>query len=170
MLTGSALIRTSLVALGAAFVAPSMAADAPAKAGAAMYSKKDIERGRYLVMISGCNDCHTENFLVSGGKTPEKERLTGTRLGWRGPWGTTYPPNLRLYFNGISEEQWLQVAREIERKPPMPFFSLNAMTPADARSIYRYIRSLGPAGERAPKFLPPDQEPPQPYVQFPTAK
>lgn len=170
MLTRSALIRTSLVALGAALVAPSMAADAPAKAGAAMYSKKDIERGRYLVMISGCNDCHTENFLVSGGKTPEKDRLTGTRLGWRGPWGTTYPPNLRLYFNGISEEQWLQVAREIERKPPMPFFSLNAMTPADARSIYRYIRSLGPAGERAPKFLPPDQEPPQPYVQFPTAK
>ena len=133
-------------------------------------SNKDIERGRYLVMITGCNDCHTPNFLVNGGKTPEKDRLTGGTVGWRGPWGTTYPANLRLYFQEVNEEQWVQMAKEIQRRPPMPYFSLNALAEADARAIYRYIRSLGPVGVPAPKFVPADKEPPQPYVQFPMTK
>jgi mono/diheme cytochrome c family protein len=145
----------------------SIAADAPAKAAAKPASSKQIERGRYVVMITGCHDCHTPGFLVNGGKTPEKDYLVGGKLGWRGPWGTTYPANLRLYFQAMEEDQWVQVAKEIQRRPPMPYFSLNAMSDADVRAIYKYIRSLGPAGEPAPKFLPPDKEPPKPYVQFP---
>ncbi len=58
-----------------------------------------VERGRYLIQIAGCNDCHTANYAPSGGKVPEKEWLTGDALGWRGPWGTTYPTNLRLYMH-----------------------------------------------------------------------
>ena len=153
----------------AAISTVSIAADAPAKSTAKPASSKEIERGRYLVMITGCNDCHTPNFLVTGGKTPEKDRLIGGKLGWRGPWGTTYPANLRLYFQEMTEEQWIQVAREIQRRPPMPYFSLNAMTAPDLKAIYRYIRYLGPAGEPAPKFVPADKEPPKPYVLFPAS-
>jgi hypothetical protein len=47
-----------------------------------------VERGRYLVSIAGCNDCHTANYPVRGGKVPEAEWLTGDALGWRGPWRT----------------------------------------------------------------------------------
>jgi mono/diheme cytochrome c family protein len=151
----------------AAIAVSSIAADAPAKPAAKPAINKDVERGRYLVMITGCHDCHTPNFLVNGGKTPEKDFLTGGTLGWRGPWGTTYPANLRLYFQEITEEQWVGVAKEIQRRPPMPYFSLNAMVEADVRAIYQYIRSLGRAGVPAPKFVPADKEPPQPYVQFP---
>lgn len=153
----------------AAIAVSSIAADTPAKTAAKPASNKEIERGRYLVMIAGCNDCHTPNFLVNGGKTPEKDRLTGATMGWRGPWGTTYPVNLRLYFQDLTEGQWVQVAKEIQRRPPMPYFSLNAMAEADVRAIYKYIRYLGPAGTPAPKFVPPDKEPPQPYVQFPAS-
>ena len=67
----------------------------------------------------------------------------------------------------MSEDEWVQVAKEIQRRPPMPYFSLNAMTVADVRAIYKYIRYLGPAGTSAPKFVPADKVPPQPYVQFP---
>jgi hypothetical protein len=35
------------------------------------------------------------------------------------------------------------------------------------RAIYQYIRYLGPASVPAPKFVPADKEPPQPYVKFP---
>jgi hypothetical protein len=49
----------------------------------------------------------------------------------------------------------------------MPYFSLNAMSQADVRAMYAFIRSLGPAGKPAPAFVPPDKVPPQPYVQFP---
>jgi mono/diheme cytochrome c family protein len=144
------------------------AADAPAKSQAKPVDSKLVERGRYLVMITGCHDCHTPGFLVNGGKnTAQADWLTGGKLGWRGPWGTTYPVNLRLLFQEMSEDQWVQLAKEIQRRPPMPYFSLNAMSTADVRAIYAYMRHLGPAGEPAPKFIPADKVPPQPYVQFP---
>ncbi len=49
----------------------------------------------------------------------------------------------------------------------MPWFVLREMTEQDLRAVYRFIRNLGPAGEPAPAYLPPDQEPPKPYIQFP---
>lgn len=162
-LPGIALAITC-AALPTAPLAAPMQAKAPAKPAA----DRQVERGRYLVMIAGCNDCHTPNFMVSGGSTPEQERLTGSTMGWRGPWGTTYPVNLRLYFQGMSEEMWVNVAKEIQRRPPMPYFALNAMSQADVRAIYRYIRHLGPAGKPAPAFVPPDKDPSTPYVQFPS--
>jgi hypothetical protein len=36
--------------------------------------------------------------------------------------------------------------------------------------MYRFIRSLGAAGDPAPAFLPPDQMPPPPFVQLPPAR
>ena len=146
---------------------PAIAAEKAAKSNAKTEPETDIERGRYLVAVSGCNDCHTPGFLVRGNKVPEKDWLTGGSLGWRGPWGTTYPANLRLYFQEITEEQWVHVAKEIQRRPPMPYYSLNQMAEPDVRAMYKYIRSLGPAGKPAPKYVPPDKVPPQPYVQFP---
>ena len=165
--TARRLSRVVLALALAGVAGSAIAADKPAATGSSKASSKDIERGRYLVMITGCNDCHTPNFLVTGGKTPEKDRLTGGSMGWRGPWGTTYPANLRLYFQEMTEDQWVQVAKEIQRRPPMPYFSLNAMAEPDVRAIYRYVRHLGAAGQPAPKFLSADKEPPQPYVQFP---
>jgi len=150
-----------------ALIAAALAADAPVKSSAKTATDKEIERGRYIVAIANCNDCHTPNFLVNGGKTPQKDWLIGGDVGWRGPWGTTYPTNLRLYFQEITEEQWVQVAKTMQRRPPMQYFSLNAMSQADVRAMYKFIRSLGPAGKPAPQFVPPDKVPPQPYVQFP---
>lgn len=129
--------------------------------------KNQVERGRYLVMITGCNDCHTENFHAQGGKIPEAQRLTGSKVGWRGPWGTTYATNLRLYFNDLTEGQWLQLSREIQRRPPMPYYALNAMTDDDKRAIYQYIRSLGPAGAPAPAFVKAGIAPAGPHITYP---
>ena len=125
------------------------------------------DRGRYLVIIGGCNDCHTPNYAPSGGKVDEKEWLVGDTLGWRGPWGTTYPVNLRQYMQNIGEKEWVAKAKKLETRPPMPWFNLNQMTDNDLRAIHRYIRSLGPAGEAAPAYVPPTQEPKPPYITFP---
>lgn len=32
---------------------------------------KQVERGRYLLKIAGCNDCHTPGYLMAEGKVPE---------------------------------------------------------------------------------------------------
>lgn len=126
-----------------------------------------VQRGRYLVQIAGCNDCHTANYAMSGGKVPEKEWLAGDALGWRGPWGTTYPTNLRLYMQDRTEDQWVKTAKTLKTRPPMPWFNLHDMTTRDLRAMYRYIRHLGPAGKPAPAYVAPDQTPSGPYVQFP---
>ncbi|HLX28593.1 MAG TPA: cytochrome C [Casimicrobiaceae bacterium] len=124
-------------------------------------------RGRYLVEIGGCNDCHTPGYAMSGGKVDEAKWLTGDSLGWRGPWGTTYPVNLRLYMQALSEKEWVDKARHLTARPPMPFWALNRMTDSDLRAIYRFVHTLGPAGAAAPQYVPPNQEPKPPYVTFP---
>jgi len=131
---------------------------------------KQIERGRYLVRIAGCNDCHTGGYRENAGHMPEKEWLTGgNHLGFRGPWGTTYAPNLRVYMNAVTEDQWVVIAHTAEFRPPMPWFALHAMKEEDLRAIHRFVKHLGPAGGPVPTYVPPGQEPAGPYVLFPEA-
>lgn len=51
-----------------------------------------VARGRYLVAVGGCNDCHTPGFAEQGERIPEKSRLTGMAVGYSGPWGSAIPP------------------------------------------------------------------------------
>lgn len=128
---------------------------------------KDIDRGRYLSRIAGCNDCHTPGFLMLEGNVPEKLWLTGDHFGWRGPWGTTYASNLRLFMKEMTEKEWVAVAQTLKRRPPMPWFNLNIMTEEDLRHLYRYVKYLGPGGGPTPAYVPPGQEPKTPYALFP---
>ena len=130
----------------------------------------DAKRGRYLVQITGCNDCHTPGYTANAGRVDEQLWLTGDRLGWRGPWGTTYPANLRLLAQHLSEDEWVQRATSKALRPPMPWFNVRAMTDRDVRAIYRYLRWLGPAGQPAPAYVPPEQTPSGPVVQFPAPR
>lgn len=125
------------------------------------------KHGKYLVQIGGCNDCHTPGYIQSNGKVDEANWLIGDTLGWRGPWGTTYPPNLRLAARSMTEAQFMARARS-ELRPPMPWFNLRAMSDGDLKAIYAYLKHLGPAGVAAPAYLPPDKAPTLPFVQFPS--
>jgi mono/diheme cytochrome c family protein len=127
--------------------------------------KNMVDRGRYIIATSGCNDCHTPGYMQKDGEVPESEWLTGESMGWKGPWGTTYPANLRLSLSQMTEQQWLVRARGAFR-PPMPGFNLRAMTDADLRAIYRYVKSLPPKGEPAPTYVPPGGQVATPYFDF----
>jgi hypothetical protein len=105
--------------------------------------------------------------MEKSGKVPEKDWLTGDSFGWRGPWGTTYAVNVRLYMQGMTEDEWLKKATTVETRPPMPWWVFREMTRDDLRAIYRYVRHLGPAGQPAPAYVPPDKEPKPPYATFP---
>lgn len=126
---------------------------------------KLLERGKYLTQISGCNDCHTPGYPEAGGKIPAQQWLIGSPVGFQGPWGTSYPSNLRLLMQGLSETQWLARAHQPMR-PPMPWFNLAAMTDRDLVAMYRFIRSLGPAGEPAPTAAAPGVAVTTPYFEF----
>ena len=125
----------------------------------------DIARGRYLVTIGGCNDCHTAGYGEKAGEVPEADWLTGMAVGFRGPWGTTYPANLRLLAQGLSEDEWVPYLR-MPRRPPMPWFNTVKMSDDDLRAMYRFIHGLGAAGEAAPGYVAPDGQVTTPYIDF----
>ena len=135
-------------------------------AAPALAQKGDVAHGRYVAIIGGCNDCHTAGFPQKDGKVPETEWLLGNAVGFRGPWGTSYPTNLRLTVSKMSEEQWVAYARKLQARPPMPWFNLNKMKEADLRAFYNFVKSLGAPGKPAPESLPPGAEPKTPFVVF----
>jgi len=144
------------VALAFGVAAEAVAGDKAAEA---------VARGRYLVTIGGCNDCHTDGYLQNAGTVPESEWLKGATVGYQGPWGTTYAANLRLVLARQTEAQWVVHARQ-ERLPPMPWFNLAKMTDDDLKAIYAYGRSLGPSGEAAPAYVAPGGRVKTPYFVF----
>lgn len=133
--------------------------------GARVTASSPVEAGRYLVLVGGCNDCHTDGFLVDPESVPESEWLKGSIVGFRGPWGTTYPKNLRVSAASMTEDQW--VARlQAGGLPPMPWYNVGRMAEGDARAVYRYIRSLGETGVAAPLPVGPGVEPATPWIDF----
>lgn len=132
----------------------------------AMPLSESQARGRYLVRVAGCNDCHTPGFMQQGEAVPESEWLVGVPLGFKGPWGTSYAPNLRTKVQALSEDQWTTFAKNANGRPPMPWVSLHAMNDADLRSMYRYIKTLGVSDNATPAPLPPGEMPTTPYLVF----
>jgi len=162
----TAIVATCFLPLlaGSRFVARAQQRDA-LKAQPHVEAASAIEAGRYLVMAGGCNDCHTPGFMEKG-TAPESEWLTGVPVGWRGPWGTTYPSNLRLFVQETPEDLFLQILRTRKANPPMPWSTVNVLSEQDARALYRYIKSLGVRGERMPAALGPGDEPKGPYLDM----
>ncbi len=82
--------------------------------------EKQIERGKYLVNLGGCNDCHSPKIMAPNSPVPDTTRLLSGSIGpitstdfdpsivaqskWIvgrgdftaiiGPWGISYPANL----------------------------------------------------------------------------
>ncbi len=133
-------------------------------------AETQIDAGRYLVKIGGCNDCHTpgyvEKLMMTGEAMPESDWLKGSDVGFSGPWGVSYASNLRLAFQNMDEAQFIEMARKGQGRPPMPWPSLTAMSDDDLSAIYTYIHSLGAAGEPAPAPLSPGVAPDRPYILF----
>ena len=91
----------------------------------------------------------------------------GDRMGFNGPWGTTYATNLRRRISEMDLPTWKEFARKLVARPPMPYWSLNAMTDTDLTAIWSYVQALGPAGEAAPVALAPGIEPNGPVWRVP---
>lgn len=163
-------LLVQIVALTVALAIAGCAKSPPAAVAtttlAAMDNAELLARGEYLVRIGGCNDCHTAGYAQQQGNIDKAQWLTGSPLGYRGPWGTTYAANLRLKLDGMDEAQWLAYSANLHTRPLMPDFALRAMREDDRRALYRFVRSLGPAGVPAPAYVPPGQQPAAPYLDL----
>ncbi|GAB3728471.1 hypothetical protein GCM10028862_05980 [Luteimonas pelagia] len=147
--------------------ATNAAASADATASPATLSDADlVARGEYLVKIAGCNDCHTPGYAAQQGNVDKALWLVGSPEGFHGPWGTTFPANLRLRLAEMDEAQWMDYSATLRTRPLMPDFAVRDMSADDRRAIYRFVRSLGPAGEPAPAYLPPGTRPEPPFFEL----
>ena len=155
--------RSALAALAAAAVlfATIDAASPPTVPAAAT-----LARGRALVVFGTCNDCHTTGWRESDGTIPVARWMTGSAIGFRGWWGTSYPANVRLEFQTMPVERWIAAVRTRAGHPPMVWQDLRQLPDADLRAIYLFVKSLGPAGVPAPDAVEPWRQPSTRFVDM----
>ncbi len=154
-------IALALIVTAVAIVSCSNPSPKPAATPAASAEDK-IARGRRLAWQSGCNDCHTPGSLYG---TPDTTRLlSGSELGWQGPWGVSFPRNLTPDSTGLaawSEDDIVKAIRTGTRPdgsvllPPMPWPMFSNFTDEDAYAIAAYLKSLPPVHHVNPKQVPP---------------
>ena len=129
-----ALILLSMLAISVGACAPQQATSPYISAGTPETA------GKYMVIMGGCNDCHTVGWDESGGNKPVEDWLTGNPVGFRGPWGTTYPSNLRLFVQQLSEDNWVNMLHTRSDFPPMPWANTHQVSDQDLRASYRFIK------------------------------
>lgn len=125
-----------------------------------------IARGRYLVAVTGCGDCHTPGAFY--GVPDTTRRLSGSELGWQGPWGVTYARNLTPdQATGIgawSEADIVKALRTGQRPdaspllPPMPWPDIALMTDEDIHSVAAYLKTIPAVTHEVPKVVPPGKK------------
>jgi len=137
------------------------------QAAPAMTQADKLARGEYLVTIMACNDCHTPGTFY--GAPDWDRRLSGSELGWVGPWGTSFARNLtpdpETGLGGWSEADIVKTIRTGQRAdgsevlPPMPWQMYTNLTDDDAYSIAGYLKSLPAVSHKVPDKLPPGTRP-----------
>ena len=154
----------------AAVVAAMFSVSSPASAQQA--NNAAVERGRYLVTITGCHDCHSPKVK---GMTPDLGRALSGRpattqlpsetktevhaspdlTAWTGPWGYSIAANLTPdAATGLgtryTEATFIATMRTGKKPngtpvmPPMPSDVYQNMTDEDLKAIFAYLKTIKP--------------------------
>jgi mono/diheme cytochrome c family protein len=141
-----------------------------AAAGAALVllpraqAETQTDRGKYLVVVASCNDCHTPGFFL--GKPDMAKYLGGSDVGFEIPGlgvfaGRNITPDKETGIGNWTDEQ---IAAAIttgkrpdgrELAPIMPYHAFSYMTKEDVAAIVAFLRSVPPVkNEVAGPFKP----------------
>jgi mono/diheme cytochrome c family protein len=131
-----------------------------------------VARGKYLVQIGGCSDCHTPGYFL--GKVDMSRYLGGSDVGFRIPPGTFVGPNLtpdkETGLGKWSVEQIITALRTgvtpegRTLATVMPWMDFAHLNNADARAIAVYLKSLPPISHKVPEPLGPNEKPTFPVL------
>ena len=127
-----------------------------------------VERGKYLVTIAGCTDCHTPGYFL--GKPDKTRFLGGSEVGFELPGlGTFYGPNLTPdKETGIGSWTSAQVLAALQTgarpdgrllAPIMPWHAYASLSQSDASAIVTFLRSLPPVKNKVPGPFGPTDKP-----------
>jgi mono/diheme cytochrome c family protein len=127
-----------------------------------------VERGRYLVGLGGCNDCHTPGYFF--GKPDQARFLGGSEVGFEIPdLGVFHGPNLTPDRDtGLDKWSTVEIATAITKgkrpdgrilAPIMPWHAFSNLTPEDVQAIAVFLKSLPPVVNKVPGPFGPIEKP-----------
>jgi len=126
------------------------------------------DRGKYLVSLGGCNDCHTPGYFL--GKPDFSRALGGSEVGFELPGlGVFHGPNLtpdkETGLGNWTPQEIVAAITKGERPdgrelaPIMPWKSFAVLTKDDALAIAAYLKSLPPVKNKVPGPFGPSETP-----------
>lgn len=127
-----------------------------------------LARGEYLVKFGGCNDCHTPGYFL--GKPDFALGLSGSEVGFEVPGlGVFHGPNLTPDpETGLGRWSEAEIVTALQKgvrpdgrqlSPVMPWQAFASLTPADAKAIAAYLKSLKPVKNAVPGPFGPGEKP-----------
>jgi mono/diheme cytochrome c family protein len=166
---------TATFAAAASLLSPALADDA------------QVARGRYLVTISGCSDCHTPGALL--GSPDMKRYLGGSDVGFAIPGagvfvGENLTPDKDTGLGKWTDGQIIAAFRTGQTpdgrqlSPVMPYPALSHLSDDDAQAIVAFLKSLPPVSNQVKNFGPNEKPtisvsavlPPDVYNALPAPK
>jgi mono/diheme cytochrome c family protein len=118
-----------------------------------------VARGKYLVDIAGCNDCHTPGYFF--GKPDMSRFLGGSEVGFEIPGlGVFHGPNLTPdNETGLGKWSVAEIIKALqtgvrpdgrELAPVMPWRAFANLTKEDATAIAMYLKSIPAVKNQVP--------------------
>lgn len=149
-------------------VAAMLAVTIPATVAATNAADPQAERGKYLVGLGGCNDCHTPGYFF--GKPDMARFLGGSEVGFELPGlGVFHGPNLtpdkETGLGNWTIEQIVTAMQTGQRPdgrvlaPIMPWKAFANLTKDDARAIAVYLKTLPEISNKVPGPFGPNEKP-----------
>lgn len=141
--------------------------------GTCRAANPEVARGRYLVTVMSCTDCHTPGSFFG---RPDRTRfLAGSDVGFAIPGlGVFVPPNLTPDpTTGLGKWSAKEIVTALTTgvrpdgrilAPIMPWPSFAHLSPEDARDIALYLKSLPPVLHQVPGPFRPGQAPTLPVM------
>ena len=152
-------IAAALAALCVPLAAPSVAEAADPAA---------VARGKYLVTIAGCHDCHTPGYFL--GKPDMARYLGGSDVGFELPGlgvfvGPNLTPDKETGLGNWTDAQVIAALQTGARPdgrmlaPIMPYHAFANLTSQDAQAIVAFLRSVPAVSHKVEGPFGPNQAP-----------
>lgn len=130
--------------------------------------RESLLRGKYLVALGLCNDCHTPGYFF--GKPDMSRFLGGSEVGFQIPeLGVFHGPNLTPDDEtGLGRWSADDIVRAIQTgarpdgrilAPIMPWHAFAEMTKDDAYAVAAFLKSLPPVPNKVPGPFGPTETP-----------
>jgi mono/diheme cytochrome c family protein len=131
------------------------------------HADSQLDRGKYLVVVASCNDCHTPGFFL--GKPDTAKYLGGSDVGFEIPGlgvfaGRDITPDKETGIGSWTDEEIATAITAGKRPdgrqlaPIMPYASFSYMTKEDVAAVVAFLRSIPPVkNEVAGPFKPGDK-------------